>query len=184
MPVDEEANPFPLPIEPGHADEDVIEHVTARQRHGRSRPRIALNLTAMIDVTFLLLVYFMVATQFRLGEEVYQLDLPQRQTSQQQRDPFELDEEPLRVRIATTGVGLDRYTVRLDGPYRQPRSFAELFEFLDERRVDENSTGGLFEPEHPIIIEPTRTTKWQHALEAFNAAARAQYKNVTLGKAG
>ena len=45
----------------------------------------------------------------------------------------------------------------------------------------EETKGGLFLPEHPIIIEPTTTTKWQHVLEAFNAAARARYTNVTLG---
>jgi biopolymer transport protein ExbD len=165
-------------------EDRVIERFTARKRRRRERPRIALNLTAMIDITFLLLVYFMTATQFRLGEEVYRLDLPDRRAESQPRDPFELDEEPLRIAIATTGPGLHAYRIQVAGPYLQPRSFDELFEFLDRRRIGSGTTGGLFEPEHPIIIEPTRTTMWQHALEAFNAAARAHYTNVTLGAPG
>ena len=160
--------------------ERVIEHMTPRKRRGRSRPSIALNLTAMIDVTFLLLIYFMVATEFKLGEEVYRLDLPQRQ--QAQRDPFELDEEPLRIRIATTGYGPGAYSLQVEGPYLRVRSFQELHEFLRQRRITDASPGGLFGPDHPIIIEPTRTTRWQHAMAAFNAAARARYTNITLGQ--
>jgi biopolymer transport protein ExbD len=172
-----------LVIPPERDEDHVIEHTTARQRHRRGRPTIALNLTAMIDVTFLLLVYFMVATQFKLGEEVYRLDLPDRSGSAP-ADPFDLDEEPLYVHVATTGPGLDAYRVRFDGPYAQPASFDELHAFLRERRISETTTGGLFESDHPIIIVPTRVTKWQHALEAFNAAARAHYTNVTLARPG
>ena len=46
--------------------------------------------------------------------------------------------------------------------------------------VFRTSVGGLFEADHPIIIEPTGTTRWEHAMEAFNAAVRARYTNVTF----
>jgi biopolymer transport protein ExbD len=153
-----------------------------RRARRRVHPRIALNLTAMIDVTFLLLVYFMTATQFKMGEEVYRLDLPERGTARQQRDPFELDAEPLRIRVATIGAGLRAYQLRVEGPYRQPRTFEELHDFLDRRRIDASSTGGLFEADHPIIIQPTPATAWQHAMAAFNAAARARFTNVIFGR--
>ena len=55
---------------------------------------------------------------------------------------------------------------------------------LAERRIDPLQSSGLFMPDHPVVIEPTATTSWQHALSAFNAAARAHYTNITLGKAG
>ena len=165
-------------------DDIIIEHRSSRRRRGRARPRFTLNLTAMIDVTFLLLVYFMVATQFKLGEEVYRLDLPERQSSRQQLDPFELDEEPLRVRVATTGYGSRAYRVRVDGPYDQPDTFTDLHDFLRHRQIRAGAPGGIFATDHPIIIEPTRTTKWQHAMEAFNAAARARYTNITFGRPG
>ena len=156
--------------------------VSPRRRRARAHPRIALNLTAMIDVTFLLLVYFMTATQFKVGEEVYRLDLPERGAARQQRDPFELDAEPLRIRVATVGAGLRAYQLRVEGPYRQPRTFEELHDFLARRRIDASSTGGLFEADHPIVIEPTRTTAWQHAMAAFNAAARARFTNVIFAR--
>ena len=165
---------------PRHAGDEVIEHTTSRQRHGRARPRIALNLTAMIDVTFLLLVYFMVATEFKLGEEVYRLDLPARQASAPS-DPFDLDDEPLRVRVYSTGRGPNAYRLQVEGPYRQPRTFDELHEFMRSRLIGRGAPGGLFAHDHPIIIQPSRSTRWQHVLNAFDAAARARYTNITLG---
>jgi len=161
------------------ADDGLARRTRRRRRRGRAT--IALNLTAMIDVTFLLLVYFMTATEFKLGEEIYRLDLPQRGRAEQ-RDPFELDEEPLRIAVATTGFGLRAYSLKIEGPYRQPRSFEELYEFLDRRRISKDAAGGLFQADHPIIIQPARTTTWQHAMEAFSAAARARYTNVAFAK--
>lgn len=173
---------MPQPIvEP--VEERVIEHATSRKRRGRARPRLSLNLVSMIDVTFLLLVYFMVATDFRLGEEVYRLDLPAR-TGAAEVDPFDLDDEPLRIRVASIGASLATYRLQLDGPYRQVKTFDELHDFLRERAMDGINAGGLFPLDHPIVIEPTTTTHWQHAMAVFDAAARARYTNITFGSAG
>ena len=153
--------------------------ITHRRRP--AKPSLSLNLTAMIDVTFLLLVYFMVATQFKVGEELYRMDLPDRGPARAPVDPFELDEEPLRIRVASVGYAMGDYRLELVGPYPQPASFADLYDFLRRRQISETTVGGLFAADHPIIIEPTKSTQWQHALETFNAAARARYSNVTLG---
>jgi biopolymer transport protein ExbD len=120
---------------PPRQSELVIEHVRVRQRRGRASASLALNMTSIIDVVFLLLIYFLVATDFRLGEEVYRMDLPARE-GVSQRDPFELDDEPLRIAVMSTGLA------------------------------------------------PERSTRWEHAIEAFNTAARARYTNVTLAKPG
>lgn len=168
----------------GNAEQpQVIAHRRVRERHGRGRPRLALNLTAMIDVVFLLLVYFMVATEFKLGEEIYRLDLPERRAANQVRDPFQLDELPLRVAVTTIGrVGPRSYRLNIEGPYPQPGSFEELRYFLEQRRIAPGRVGGLFEPDHPIVIEPGAATRWEHAVEAFSVAVRAGYENITLGK--
>lgn len=167
---------------PGSAPSgEIIAHVRTRQRHGRGTARIGLNLTAMIDVVFLLLVYFMVATEFKLGEEIYRLDLPERQAARQPQDPFDLDDEPLRITVASLGPGARSYRLRIEGPYAQPRTFEELHDFLRQRRIGESGTGGLFEPDHPIVIAPVRQTRWDHVIEAFNSAARARYTNITFG---
>jgi len=154
------------------------------RRTRRPPSRMSLNLTAMIDVTFLLLIYFLVATEFKLGEEVYRLDLPERLPASQQREPFELDREPLHVKVATVSpaacsIRLETRHARLD----QPQSFEELFRFLESNRIGGAHSGGLFAADHPIIVEPAGTTTWQHVVQAFDAAARAHYTNITLGLA-
>ncbi len=143
------------------------------------RTQIGLNLTAMIDVVFLLLVYFMTATEFKLGEEVYRLDLPKRGAA----DPFALPREPLRIGVASS-PDAGSYVLRLSGVTEQPSTFQDLFEFLRQSQRTTGALGGLFEPDHPILIEPASNARWEHAMEAFNAAARARYTNVTFAPAG
>lgn len=145
------------------------------------RPRITLNVTAMIDVVFLLLIYFLAVTNFKLGEEVYRLDLPQR-GQVQEADPFQLDEEPLRIQVISLGTAEQPYRLQLDGPYDQLTSFQDLYEFLLQRQLNAGSPSGLFAPDHPIIIQPHAATRWEHAIGAFNAAARAQYSNITFAE--
>lgn len=148
-------------------------------RSRRRGARLGLNLTSMIDVVFLLLVYFMAATEFKLGEEIYKLDLPQRTAA----DPFELPRDPLRVAVTT--VGGNEYVLRLTGPQTagpRPATFEALFEFLDGRRRSDRAAGGVFEADHPIIVAPTARTSWEHSMGAFNAAVRARYTNVTFAE--
>jgi biopolymer transport protein ExbD len=175
----------PLPAFGG--EERVIEHVRVRQRHREQfgGPRMSLNLTSMIDVVFLLLIYFIVATDFRLGEEVYRMDLPLRDGAAVQRDPFELDLEPLRIHVTSTGHLPGQYVIRIDGPFAQPTTMEQLHEFLLQHQINEANAGGLvlFEPDQPIIVHPTRSTRWDHAMEALNAAARARYTNITFAAA-
>lgn len=141
--------------------------------------RMSLNVTAMIDVVFLLLIYFLAVTNFKVGEEVYRLDLPQRGSSQQ-ADPFQLDEQPLRITVISMGTAAQPYRLRLDGPYEQPESFAGLFQFLQQRMILPSTSEGLFAQDHPILIEPDAAARWDHVIGAFNAAVRAGYTNVTF----
>jgi biopolymer transport protein ExbD len=163
-------NPWP----PDRAAVATDPAVGPRARRRRPQARIGLNLTAMIDVVFLLLVYFMAATEFKLGEEIFRLDLPRRGAP---ADPFVLPRDPLRIVLVSTGPVC---LIRLPGPFAQPASFQELFGFLRENRRALGVVGGLFEADHPIIIEPTGSTRWEHTMEAFNAAVRARYTNVTF----
>ena len=141
-------------------------------RTTRGPAKIGLNLTAMIDVIFLLLIYFMCNTDFKRSEERYRFDLPPRG---QQADPFELPREPLIIGVTSAGAG---YTIRLFD--ERLETFEDLYEFLNEKLITASTGRGLYEADYPIIIEPTRTTRWEHTMDAFNAAARARYTNITF----
>lgn len=166
-------------------NEEVIAHKRVRERHDpiRGRTRIGLSITPMIDVVFLLLIYFMAATSFKMGEGIFRLDLPERGSAWQETDPFQLDDEPLRIAVSSLGAQRDAYRVRLSGPYEQPLSFDDLLEFLRSRRLSPYAPGGLFAPDHPIIVEGATGARWEHVVEAFSVAMRAGYTNITFTKA-
>ena len=180
MPGDK-AHPFAGTFQFG-AEEEIIAHTRISKRRGRENARISLNLVAMIDVVFLLLIYFLTVTDFKLGEEIYRMDLPQRQPSAQLADPFELDEDPLRIFIDPAGRDFDQYVISLSGPYESPATFEDLYDFLQQQQISEVTTGGFFAVNHPIIVQPERNVRWEHAIEAFNAVAKARYTNVTFSK--
>jgi biopolymer transport protein ExbD len=157
----------------------MSEHGEAKAISRRGRPRISLNLTPMIDVVFQLLVYFLVSTNFARGEQVYRVDLPSRSEGAA-ADPFTLDEEPLRVELSPSSDGL--VSIRIPGPWPQPADFEALYEFLDGRRLDGENPAGLFATDHPIVIDPAPSVRWDRTVDAFNAAVRAGYERVSFAE--
>ena len=141
-------------------------------RMTRGPAKIGLNLTSMIDVIFLLLIYFMCNTDFKVTEEIYRLDLPPRG---HQGDPFTLQQEPLIISVTSAD---SVYKIRLLGARLE--KFEDLYALLDDQRITKSTVGGLYEADYPIIIEPGRTTTWEHTMDAFNAAARARYTNISF----
>ena len=137
---------------------------------------MSLNLAAMIDVVFLLLAYFMVATDFRV-EEVFRMDLPRRQV---RAALLPLDGGPLHIAVASTGAS--GYLLTIEGPWPVVATFEDLHAFLLNRRLDGGDGGGLFPRDHPIIVQPTDATSWDHAIGAFNAVIRAEYVNVRFDR--
>lgn len=167
----------------GVEQEDHPSGPQGRVRRDPPHTRMGLNLAAMIDVVFLLLIFFMVATRFKLGEEIYRLDLPERGEALA-ADPFKLDDEPLRITVTSHGRDAETYRIELDGPYDQPRTFDALHQFLRDRQLSPDHPAGLFPTDHPILIQPGPATRWEHAIGAFNAAVRARYTNISFAETG
>ena len=135
-----------------------------------------MNLTSMIDVVFLLLIYFMVATEFKTAEESFPMDLPLRDY----RQTIQLDSEPLVIFVESAGDKKSDFRVRLDGPWDPVSSIEELVLFLRSNKAGRFGASGLFTETHPILIRPTKETRWGHTIAAYNAVVRAKYVNITL----
>ncbi len=130
-------------------------------------------MTPMIDVVFLLLVFFVCTVRFERREEVYKLDLPVRGTS---ADPLELQDSPVQLRIGARTGDQCAIEVRADGIVRTATSFDELATLLEQ--LQRRGNDGLFEPSHPVLVVPAAECEWQDAVDAFNAAVRARYENI------
>jgi biopolymer transport protein ExbD len=143
----------------------------------RTTSSIGLNLTSMIDVVFLLLIYFMVATEFRSAEASFPMDLP----AEGRNAEIVLDEEPLVVIVESAGEFTHDIRIQLEGPWESVQSLVGLKKFLRTNRADGFGSGGLFTPDHPILIRPHSETRWEHAVAAYNVAVESRYTNITLG---
>ena len=135
-----------------------------------------LNLTSMIDVIFLLLVYFVVTASFVEDEGVITARLPQVAGETQQTETTPPPTQPLRITLRSTG----QHDVRVSVPGAPPvNGFGELGAVLDGLVLDpERGKRGVFEPTHPELLVPDGQVRWQHVVNAFNAAVGARFSNV------
>lgn len=155
-------------------DSETVHHI---QRKGRDAERRVgqLNLTSMLDVTFQLLIFFVLTAVFALNEGVLRADLP---TGPSQ--PAKVEIPPQTIDIALRMIGPD---VVIDvNNSREMFSFSDLYEHLynNNTAVDRS---GLYEPKDPVIIKPAVDVPWDAVIGAFNAATRAKFENVNFAEA-
>ena len=106
----------------------------------KNRASAQLNLTSMIDIVFQLLIYFLLGTNFVIGEQSYRMDLPER-TGNAPVSSLELDEDPLFVEVRHRDS--NEAAVYVPGPWPSPRTVSDLREFLFSRRMDQGGVGIL-----------------------------------------
>ena len=138
------------------------------------------NLSAMIDVIFLLLIYFVTTANFTPDEGVLTAKLPQGtgKTSQDLTPP----QRPLNIVLSPAGEVECR--IRIEGYPQAPAGFAELATLLVQLQYDPQRglRSGAFKPDSPVVIRPKAGVRWQHVANAFNAAVRARYTNINFAQ--
>ena len=155
---------------------ELAQPVRSRRRRGG----LSLNLTPMIDVTFLLLVFFVCTTRALERESLLRADLTA-EASAAPTDALGLDEPPLRIAI---GREDGQVTVRIEAPLPQPGSVEELVTLLRDRRFGPGNPSGLFAADQPIELAPSREAPWEDAVAIFNAVTRAGYTRVGFTRPG
>lgn len=161
-----------------HAGESPAGQRRTTRRHAPGRrSTIALNFTAMIDVVFLLLLYFMLTADFARQEDAFALDLPGQGQSEQADDPFALPEQPILVSVASTGDGEQEYTLATDSPLiGEVNSYRALADAM------RSLAGDLLAADHEIVISPQEGTLWEHTLGAYNAVTRVGFERVRFAR--
>lgn len=156
-------------------------HAGRARRRKQARPaRMQLNLTSMIDVIFLLLIYFVVTASFTPDEGIITTKLPA-QKGMGAQSSLEPPKRPLD--IVVRDIGNYEYRLIIEQVRdRTPRDFKHLAQILAELLHDDDNPGGIYPDDTPILIKPDRGTAWQHVVNAFNAAITAKYKNVSFAR--
>jgi biopolymer transport protein ExbD len=156
----------------------------AARRRGRGvGAALRTNLTPMIDVVFLLLIFYMATTRWVTDERVIAMDLERRTAEAAagdgpapprppERDPFVLDDESLRLEVRADG------SVRAGTPLGRTLRMEELRELLARECRGVGSPGGMFEPTFPIVVAPAEDAPWEAAVAVLDAATAAGYRNV------
>lgn len=153
----------------------IIETRSPRRRRRQSAQRtsIGINLAPMIDVTFLLLIFFLVTTTFERAEGLLTSNLPDVAGTQAVPLPI----SPLVVRLAPTGPRHEDYTISIDSFENVPQRFRALPEFL--RRIQDQPG---FDKQTPVVIVADQDVRWDHLVGCWNAALRAGCERIAFGQ--
>ncbi|MCC7147264.1 MAG: biopolymer transporter ExbD [Phycisphaeraceae bacterium] len=156
-------------------------HIRAGQMR---RPRrwsgpadVRLNVTAMLDVMFQLLIFFVVTAGVMLEEGMLSTRLLPQHTGAM--GDAVLPRQPLRIVVEARDVA--GYALRIEHQEQQPADFRALCQALEELQWDPaRKRSGAYKPDHPLLIEPGAKVRWQHVVNAFNAAVKAGYTDVSF----
>ncbi|HEX7009072.1 MAG TPA: biopolymer transporter ExbD [Phycisphaeraceae bacterium] len=156
------------PTPPASA-ESTVHHTPARRKRGRTPPRIGLNLTPLIDVVFQLMVYFVVTAGFWTDEGVLTTRMPQ--GGGRPPSALELPAQPLNLILEPQGPAGVRIAI---GDFDEAATFDELARKLASLQQDPV----IYKSDDPVYIRPQGQVRWQHVVNALNAAIRAGFTQV------
>jgi biopolymer transport protein ExbD len=131
------------------------------------RRRASISLTPLIDVVFLLLIFFMVSTTFS-KESQLRVRLPEASTEQ----TLEAEEKSLQIEISERG----QFAVRGPGDDRAKVLVNNRQETL-ERAMTDSAAG---DRELIVVIRADRQTAHEHVVRAMDAARRLGYVRITF----
>lgn len=128
----------------------------------KSRTQTMLDITPLIDIVFLLLIFFMVMTRF--DEEDYKLDVVLPTASEAQ--PLIAQPRELFINIDEEG----NFFVRA-----QPYNIQQLEELLVQTAADN--------PESTVIIRADKNSTIEYSVQVMNACNKAKLTNYSLSTA-
>lgn len=151
------------------------------QRRG-ALPALTLNLTAMIDVVFMLLIFFILTVDFRPREDALAMDSPERETASAvsvapSAGSFTLPPRPVVVGVRSNGDGPNDYVLWTDEPALGPVMHAP-----DLERGARAARGHSLPDSQAFTLRAEPDARWEHALAALNALQRAGFTNIALAK--
>jgi len=155
--------------------DSVIARVRAR-RLRRSRQHlgsaITMNFAPMIDMTFLLLIFFLVTTTFERAEGILASKLP----TSTGRHTASLPLVPIVVRVNQVDSDRSAFSISLDGFDVKLATFTALTAVL---RDIQKQPG--FDNETPVVIVADQDLQWDHVVACWNATLNANCQRVAFG---
>ena len=122
-----------------------------------------LNLTSMIDVVFLLIIFFMVSTTFMNMEKEMDLNLPEAASGRTE----EMEQDEIIINVMA------------DGRMKVGDKFYDLNGLIERLKQV-----ALSDPDTPVTIRGDRDTVFQNAVRAMDACGQANLHRISVGILG
>ncbi|MEM9281343.1 MAG: biopolymer transporter ExbD [Verrucomicrobiota bacterium] len=129
-----------------------------------------LDISPLIDVAFLLLIYFLVTTTLQKSEADLSLVLP----GVEQEDSREIKIDQMLVRVESTGVVMVNEEVSDTDP--NDRALPNLTDRLSRY----SASAEVANTETQVIIDCDPEAVGQRFIDVLNVCAKANIKNVSL----
>jgi len=151
--------------------EETVHYVSQRVKRGRKKAKITAPMMPMIDVTFQLLIYFLLTTTFRQAEGQIPGTLPKAGTSG--TSTMERLTEPIEITLHPTGESNENVFYEVSETHEKITKAQQLKAIL--KGCSERSG-----PETPIIINARRDVRWRFVVEVFNQVVASKFKNIAF----
>ena len=151
--------------------DETVHYVSPRAKRGRAKAKIAVPMTAMIDVTFLLLIYFILTTVCRQAEGQIPGTLPKAGSSGV--STIEKLLTPVKITLHPTGDANEGVAFEVSGVHERISDPQILRDVLAKRRADGGS-------ETPVIINARRDVRWRFVVEVFNQVVANEFRNIAF----
>lgn len=158
----------------------IKEEIHPRKKKPSLPPKYMPNVTALIDVLFLLLLFFLLSSKFRVEEGAIPGTLPTMGQSIGSESASEM-QPPIRISVNPSGENNDAAFYEIQGLALQIMDADDLFARLSAK-AQSYSDKDL--EKVPVIIRARGDTRWGYVVEAFNQAARARFKSVAFAPVG
>lgn len=140
-------------------------------RGGKPRRPIEIMMTPMIDVIFLLLVFFLTTSSFQVAERllpsgVSNMSPPSGQVNQNPPEPTDDQIEQIIVKI---GMGGDVPTITINGGTVEMTELLPRFQAVFAAR-----------PDVPVIIDPDAKVAAKHVVAIYDNARQSGLSRVYL----
>jgi len=154
----------------GKARDESTVATPRKRRRPAAGARLTLNLVPMIDIVFLLLIFFLVGTRFITAEGV----LPGRLPHQDAQQMLPVPVPPIQIDLASTNGDAPEITIA--GRTATPANFEQLATMLAQIQREPG-----YDDQTPVVLQADEELAWDHVVNAYNAAVRAKYKNIIFG---
>lgn len=150
--------------------DETIHHQSPSKQKKKGSPNMQPPMTPMIDVTFQLLLFFILTCEFRESEGMIPGTLPSK-GSVAQKVSDKPPPDPITVKVMP-GMTREMATYEMTGVGTAIPTPGELGALLQQRQEKVGSD------EVPVVILPMQDVPWGFVVQAFNQAKRVGFKKI------